>query len=794
MYYKSSKYFYLTQTVLILLCLLSALFVFHSPSSAQEKPSVWQDMINREKTEVREVSLEIEKFIAKQPEKAQEIQNKAQEFNRELRHLLLIHSIAENNPIEFRNTLKKMDALKRSADSLIKPINGQIKDLSELEKFMNERKEEYSKLGEDKLLTDSARISREYVEDLVRLLTLARTTKQILTVFPHQVDDFLLRLEQKRSEIEKELGNSLRTYFFMSMPGYYKSNAWELAYIVATKWLKFVALYGLAPSEEQKNAFKDFILKVFLSGLISSLICYLFLKWLGKKIQNSHTVRYCLPFSIWAMFGLSIIINTITSENFQFGSYQAFGEIFLAGGLTSLAWNLRKTSLAEDHRPGHNILWPAWIIFTAGIIIQILRIPIVTIAPIFTALLLICGTYYSFIRKRIVSEPEKKLSLFTAGLMAILAVIALLGLGSLSMLVSALWFMVILNIELGSGLSSYFWKIIHSGKQKSAGLILFGNMILPLIFIGLFTLIVIWASIYSGGMPLLMKIVQWKTDWGMVSLRITTLLTLAALFFIARSFIAFFHTAITFLKRHWENIEEGVIKSLQTLSSYVIWFCYVIVSLNFLGIGIGNLTIIAGGLSVGVGFALQDLIKNFVSGLILLFGRSIHPGDEIQLEDVHGRVEKINIRSTVVQTNEDSTIFLPNSDLVSKKIVNWTHKDPKGRAEIIIGVAYGSDTNLIKDLLIQCALSNPDVLKEPPPYVLFSDFGDNALVFHLRFWIMHVILLRDRVKSIIRFEIDRVFKENNIEIAYPQRDIHIRSVDGLTGYLKADSSLKDEKP
>jgi potassium-dependent mechanosensitive channel len=784
MYRKYSKYFYFTQTVLILICLSAAFFVFYSTSSAKEKPSVWQDMISREQKEVRELQLEIEKFIAKQPEKAQEIQDKAQEFNRELRHLLLVHSIAENNPIEFRNTLKKMDALKKSAYSLIKPIDEQIKNIDTFEKTMNERKEEYSKLGEDKLLSGSAGISREYVEDLTRLLTLTNTAKQILTVFPHQVEAFLLRLEQKRSDIETELGSSWRTYFFMSAPKhYFTSEAWELAYVVATKWLKFVTLYGLTPSEEQKNAFKDFILKVFLSGLIASLICYLFLKWLGKKIHNSHTVRYCLPFSIWTMFGLSIIVNTITSENFQFGAYQSFGEIFLAGGAISLAWNLRKTSLEKDHRSGHNILWPIWFIFAAGIIVQILRIPVVAMTPVFTALLLICSAYYHLMRKSIVSEPEKKLSLLTAGLMVILAVIALLGMGSLSMLVSALWFMVILNIELGSGLSSYFWKIVHSGRQKSATLILFGNMILPLIFIGLFTLIVIWASIYSGGVPLLKEIVQWKTDWGMISIRITTLLTLAALFFIARSFIALFHTAITFLKRHWENIEEGVIKSLQILSSYIVWFCYAIISLNFLGVGIGNLAIIAGGLSVGVGFALQDLIKNFVSGLILLFGRSIHPGDEIQLEDVHGRVEKINIRSTVVQTNEDSTIFLPNSDLVSKKIVNWTHKDPKGRAEIIVGVAYGSDTGFVKDLLVQCALSNPDVLKEPPPYVLFNDFGDNALIFHLRFWIKHVILLRDRVRSAIRFEIDRIFREHNIEIAYPQQDIHIRS----TGDLKNDA-------
>jgi len=138
----------------------------------------------------------------------------------------------------------------------------------------------------------------------------------------------------------------------------------------------------------------------------------------------------------------------------------------------------------------------------------------------------------------------------------------------------------------------------------------------------------------------------------------------------------------------------------------------------------------------------------------------------------------------VVQTNEDSTIFLPNADLVAKKIVNWTHKDPRGRAEIVVGVAYGTDMDLVRELLIRCALTNPDVLKTPPPYVLFSDFGDNALILHLRFWIMHVVLATDRVKSAVRFDIDRVFRENNIEIAYPQQDIHIRSLTGWSGCLE----------
>ena len=760
--------------LVVLFCVLSGLFVFSLPASAQDKPSSLEDMIDREQPEARDSQAELEKYIAKQPEKVLEIEKKTAELSRELRRTLLIHSVAEINPIDCRNTIKKMNALRKSALGLVEPLYGQIKNISDFEKFVDERKEEYRRLGEDRPGTDAGRRGTAYVEELTKLLALTRTAKQLVTFIPHQVEDFLLGLDRKKSAVERELGDSWRTYFLRPLPKtYFASETWKVAYLTATKWPKYVPLFGLTPDRDQRNGFRAFILKVVLSGLIASLISYFLLKRLGARSGNRRTVRYGLPFAIWSAFGLSIIVNTIISENFDFGAYQPFGEICLAAGLLSLAWNVRTSSLEGIHAVGRNIFLPLWLLFAAGIAVQVLRVPIVTMSPVLAALLIACAVYYYLVRKRVSYEPEKKLSVLTAGLTGILALAALLGYGALSILVSALWFMVALNVELGSALNGWFRKVMRAETERPAGLILFGNMILPLVFIGLFALVVMWAAIYVSGMPLLQKIVQWKINWSIVSLRITTVLTLAALFFIARSFIAFFHTAITFIKRRSEGIEEGVIRSLQTVASYVVWFCYILVSLNFLGVGIGNLTIIAGGLSVGVGFAFQDLIKNFVSGLILLFGRSIHPGDEIQLEDVHGRVEKINMRSTVVQTNDDSTVFLPNFDLVSKKIVNWTHKDPKGRAEITVGVAYGSDTILIKDLLIQCALSNPDVLRAPPPYVLFHDFGDNALVFSLRFWIMHVILSKDRIRSAIRFEIERVFKERNIEISYPQHDFRV---------------------
>jgi len=785
MHLRSSKISNTKQIAFILLFVLSGLFIFPSHSLAHEKNLVWNDMITRERTEVKELKLQLDKFIAEQPVEAKKVQTKIMELNRELRRILLVHGLSYNTPIECRDTLKKIEALKESVHSGINPVKEQIKDLDLLEKEIKGRKEEYSKLAEDESLSASAPIIREYVEDLDKVLTSVVKVKQLLVFFPNTADDFLSRLEQRRSVVERKLVDLWKAYFFKPTPfNFFTSEAWKWVPIVTANWWKYVPLFGLTPTEEQKGAYHDFIFQIILSWLVASMVGFLFLMWLGKKLPESHPVRNFLPSFVCTALGVSVLINTLISEHFQFGSYQSFADIFISGGAVSFAWNLRKDTSSDDvPRTVHNILWPLWLIYATGIILQMLCMHPIVATPVFTVLFLLSSLYCYLLEKRMTNGRDRKLSTLTAALSAILVVAALLGWVSLAMLISALWFMIILNIELGSGLSGYFWKVIHSGRHKSHILILLSNMLLPLVFIGLLTLMVVWAAIYMGGMPLLQRIIQWEIDWGMVRLRITTVLTLAALFFMTRSLIALFHTAIRLQRKRWENIEEGVIKSLQILSSYIIWTCYVIVSLHFLGVGIGNLTIIAGGLSVGVGFALQDLIKNFASGLILLFGRSIHPGDEIQVDDVNGRVKSIHIRSTTVQTNEDSTVFLPNSDLVSKKIVNWTHKNTRGRTEVIVGVAYGTDTDLVKDLLVKCALANPEVLTEPPPYVLFNDFGDNTLIFHLRFWIMHVVLAKDRVRSEIRFDIDRVFKERGIEIAYPQRDIHIRSVDGLNGYF-----------
>ena len=185
----------------------------------------------------------------------------------------------------------------------------------------------------------------------------------------------------------------------------------------------------------------------------------------------------------------------------------------------------------------------------------------------------------------------------------------------------------------------------------------------------------------------------------------------------------------------------------------------------------------AGALSVGIGFGLQTIFSNFVSGLIILFERPVRVGDWVILGNgLEGHINKVNMRSTEMITLERSSVLIPNSNLLSGTITNWTLNDNIGRQDINVGVAYGSDTALVKKVLLEVAAEHPKLRRYPIPHVLFKDFGDSSLDITLRFFLVN-INDRHQVGSDIRFAIDQAFRENNITIPFPQRDIHVKSTD-----------------
>ncbi|MEJ2177251.1 MAG: mechanosensitive ion channel [Gammaproteobacteria bacterium] len=242
--------------------------------------------------------------------------------------------------------------------------------------------------------------------------------------------------------------------------------------------------------------------------------------------------------------------------------------------------------------------------------------------------------------------------------------------------------------------------------------------------------------------------------------------------------------AIGWIKDSLENkylvkskLDSGAREAIVTITGYLGFTIAAIVGLSIAGVRFSNLAIIAGALSVGIGFGLQNIVNNFVSGIILLFERPIRPGDWIATGTTEGYVKRISVRSTEVQTFDRSDVIVPNSDLISTEVTNWTLRDKHGRIIIPVGVAYGSDTELVKKLLEEIPNDIPEIIKDRPMLpvkVLFRNFGDSALDFELRCFIYDIGYVLD-VKSRLHFAIDKAFREHNIEIAFPQRDIHIRS-------------------
>lgn len=230
-----------------------------------------------------------------------------------------------------------------------------------------------------------------------------------------------------------------------------------------------------------------------------------------------------------------------------------------------------------------------------------------------------------------------------------------------------------------------------------------------------------------------------------------------------------------FLSKAYERraINLGSQFAINQLFTYLLYFLALLFVLNVIGV---NISVVVGGtaaLLLGVGLGLQQTFNDFFSGILLLFERSVEVGDIVDVEGVNGRVKRIGLRSSEVQTRENMTVIVPNSKIVVNSITNWSHNDDIARFKVSVGVAYGSNTQKIKELLLEAVASHDKVLKFPVPFVRFTNFGASSLDFEVHFWTKEFLALDD-VRSDIRFSIDNLFRKNGIDIPFPQQDVWIR--------------------
>jgi small-conductance mechanosensitive channel len=228
------------------------------------------------------------------------------------------------------------------------------------------------------------------------------------------------------------------------------------------------------------------------------------------------------------------------------------------------------------------------------------------------------------------------------------------------------------------------------------------------------------------------------------------------------------------------GLEPGAAAAFQTLAFYAVVVCLTVFALWVSEIPLTVFTLAGGAIAIGIGFGSQKIVNNFLSGLILLLERPIKVGDLIEVGNTFGEVESIGARSTKIKSFDNFHIIVPNGAFLDQNVVNWTHENNLVRVSLQVGVAYGSPTRRVEELIQQAIRELEEALIPPEPAVLFDDFGDSALIFDALFWIaMKRPMDRRKVLSKVRFRIDELFRENNIVIAFPQRDVHLGNLQPL---------------
>jgi small-conductance mechanosensitive channel len=344
--------------------------------------------------------------------------------------------------------------------------------------------------------------------------------------------------------------------------------------------------------------------------------------------------------------------------------------------------------------------------------------------------------------------------------MALMVPVCLAGFGPQALILTQAFFMLLLTQRLAGtvtrGLTSLYER--RQGKQ---GL----GMVLPFAQTVIYALYFTWVLHYMGGPGFADHVMDLSVHIGVATVTPAADVGLVIGFFAARILLSWLRSLTALATIRGRKLDQGLAHALDNVASYLVWVGYVLLGLHLFGVPLQALAWIASGLSVGIGFGLKDIVNNFVSGMIIMFGGSIKKGDIIQQGKNLGRVESVSVRNTVVRTLDNTMVIIPNSSFLKGEIVNLSYHDATTRLTIPIAVAPGAKIKKVRKLLLAVAKDNENVLKNPKPEVNIRQFGRFGVEFDLYVWIDDY-MKKFTTESDMMAEIDRRFQENKIMLAF----------------------------
>lgn len=700
------------------------------------------------------------------------IREELQFLNSGYRQIILSLGIASTTPMVLCEFYAHLSSINKKSSDLFDELNVLQKQVQTRLDGLENASGNFSSKNEAPLSSDD---DWDYQKYIVRLDALQSTLKKQSVRIKIELG-FAERLEKESltllTRMEKEIPFKWESYFLAGKNPPLSREFWTSDFSFR-HWLSLrlpVWLGRLSAASKNYRSIIFFFSSVFL--LLSGLGVF-FAKSLFLRNEHKSDMPKFIAASAVVSIGASIMLTKYHFYPHVTGMVAILGVSICSFGSMWAGDIIRRTFSDYDNPSRIPLTW----LFAVGGLLLVTGLPEQLVIFVWVLLVVII---IAVMKRRLSAQSLRiKQTFWLWGLVASV-VMALLGFGRLAVLVGMLiytgYYIYTIGMA-GTCLAGYgISRLPDSGLYPFVHALLMG-VLSPLIWAVSAALAGTWLYDFFGA-GVFKATSDFKFGWKGFSLQLFNVVMVVALFFLTRTAIAVVKTYINRAGKKWPRSKRGTVHSLESISAYTFWALFALLAMGVLGVNLTSITVIAGGLSVGIGFGMQAIFNNFISGLILLFGRSIQQEDIIQVGQLWCTVKKINIRTTVVESFENASIIIPNSDLIATQVTNWTKDDPTLRRDIVVGVAYGSDTKLVEKTLMKIAVDHPRVLSKPEPRVLFNDFGASSLDFILRVWIDDIDFTL-KTMSDLRYEIDEAFRELKIEIAFPQMDLHVRSAEGL---------------
>ncbi len=746
--------------------------------SSQEEKSL-STLRQAQQEALKEQQGQVESLEKKLPQVLSSLSSQTESISSRLNVLIRLKGFIKQNFKELVILNRNVSQLQQDLQHALQPVNTVQGDLESLYKRVQDRHEDIRSqlaispqaLGEDQARQEMAQI-RSMLDRIEELQLKLQKGREPVRELESRVQEFEKLLNQDLQQSWKEYFLEPSYTLFKLSPGEMKAQFSE--------WKQNLPVY--------KHLFVlgNFNWTLFLLQVLSlfSLFCFASLVLVAiikRRNRDGMPLKRMLPPPLFISFALAILVaNTFFQSSFQSLIFLTLSQIILGWGIILLLWLIR-FSMVDASKFYSNPLRLLWFPFAFSLVLQNVILPPVLTELAWIFLLAIFIAFFKRHKTKIEVKLERALYRITIVLFTFFILMTLAGWVHMSLLLTSLWFVFCVCLQVGNCITGLLWNKTRQFPENTLGFLgrgLVQGAGVPILWLFSFSFIVLWLGMTLGDFQFLRELSKLKLGWGYLSINIFRLFIVFIGFYLARSGLVVFKSLLQSAAELHSSLDSGTVGSFNILMTYGVWSLFIILALAFLGLDLTSLTVVAGGLSVGIGFGLQSIFNNFISGIILLFSRSIQPGDVIQAQDLWAEVININILTTEVQTYDRSTILMPNSKLISEEITNWTHRQDKTlRRKVRVGVAYGTDIELVRRLLMYIADTHPRILKVPSAFVRFADFGDSSLEFTLYFYAS--IDYGWMAESDLRYDINKIFQEYGIIIAFPQRDIHLRSLDGL---------------